>query len=93
MGTKFKHWIKRVQDTQDDEINCSECLEQVSRYVDIELATGEAERAMPRVKHHLDQCKVCREEYKILRELSLLESDGELPTNDELIERMKRRPR
>ncbi len=93
MGSKFRHWVKRVQDTKDEEINCSECLEQVSRYVDIELATGDAAQVMPRVKHHLDQCKVCREEFMILRELSELESEGELPTNDELMERLKHRPR
>lgn len=91
MRSKLLSWIKRVQATQEEEINCSECLDQVSQYVDLELATGEAAQRMPRVKHHLDQCQVCCEEYQVLRDLARLEAGEDLPTNAELLDRLKRR--
>lgn len=84
MGSKLSRWLKRVQETQDEEISCSECLDQVSQYVDLELATGQAARRMPQLKHHLDQCKVCSEEYQVLRDLAHLEVEDDLPTNEEL---------
>jgi hypothetical protein len=91
MEQKFSRWMKQVRDTQDEEIDCSTCLDQVSYYVDLELATGEAAQSMPQVGHHLRQCVVCREEYETLRGLARLEARDELPTPDELIARLKRR--
>lgn len=91
MEPKFSHWMKHVRDTQDEEIDCSACLDQISQFVDLELATGEAAQSMPQVDHHLDQCEVCNEEYHILRELALLESDEELPTHEALVERLRNR--
>ena len=54
MKPNLSRWIKSVRDTQVEEITCSECLDQVSQYVDLELASGQAARQMPRVKQHLD---------------------------------------
>jgi hypothetical protein len=84
MESKFSQWLKRVGDTRDDEIDCSSCLDQINRYVELELATGEPQRALPLVAHHLAQCKVCHEEYQLLRELALLEAHGQQPDNEEL---------
>jgi hypothetical protein len=33
---------------------------------------------LPQVKQHLEQCRVCREEYEILRELRYLDEDREM---------------
>jgi hypothetical protein len=93
MEAKFSRWIKQVRDTQDEEINCSACLEQISDYVDLELATGDAARAMPQVRQHLNQCQVCREEYQVLRELARLEAVGDMPANDELSAQLKQPPK
>ena len=84
MGTKISLWMKRVLETQDQEILCSECLDQVSRYVDLEFSAGEAHSQMPGIEHHLDQCQVCREEYEILRDLARLEASGDLPPSHDL---------
>lgn len=92
MEPKFSRWMKQVRDTQAEEIDCGVCLDHISQYVDIELATGEAAQAMPSVSHHLRQCAVCREEYELLSELARLEEQAALPTQAELIEQLKRRP-
>ena len=91
MEPKFSRWMRQVRDTQDEEISCSVCLDHISQYVDLELATGEAGQAMPLVSHHLHQCAVCREEYEVLSELARLEAHDDLPTQEELIEQLKRR--
>ncbi len=93
MKAKFSHWIKRVQETQDEEINCSTCLDQISEYVDRELAAGDAMGTMPQVHQHLNQCQVCREEYHVLQSLARMEAIGDMPVNDELFEQLLQHPR
>ena len=94
MRSNLSKWMKRVQATQADEISCSQCLDQVSQYVDLELSNAdEAAVRMPQVRQHLEQCKVCSEEYQLLRELASLERQGGLPTHADLIERLKHRPK
>lgn len=90
MASKFSRWVRRMGDTRDDEIDCSECLDQISAYVQIEIDAGAPEQLMPKVRHHLDQCGICREEYLVLRSLARAESEGSLPTSAELIEKLKR---
>lgn len=82
--------MKRVNDTQDEEINCSACLDQVSEYIDMELSGIQAAERMSQVKHHLGQCSVCMEEYQVLRSLAQYEAEDRLPTNEELAEQLKR---
>ncbi len=82
-------WLKRVYETQDDEISCDECKELISQYVQLELDTGEAARRVPRLVHHLNQCPACWDTYQILRELARLEAEGRLPDVPELIKRLK----
>ncbi len=89
MESKFSRWVKRIRDTQDVEIDCSACLDQVSQYVDLELATGRAAEQMPQVKQHLDQCAVCFDEYQVLRDLARMEMKGDLPSTDQLEDRLK----
>ena len=83
-------WLKRVLETQEDEITCTECQNLVSQYVQLELETGEATAHMPQLAHHLDQCPACWETYQLLRELVRLEGQGALPDVQELIELLKR---
>lgn len=90
MKKTYLRWIKRLQDTQEHEINCSECQDRISRYVDLELTADSAERQMPEVSHHLAQCGVCREEYLVLHDLARLEIDGRLPSAGELRARLAR---
>lgn len=84
MKTNLSKLVKHVHDTQGQEISCSECLDLVSRYVDIELSSGDATAQLPSVKQHLDQCMVCSEEYQLLHQLAVMEAENRLPGADDL---------
>lgn len=90
MDSKFSRWVKRIRDTQAEEIDCSACLDQVSQFVDLELANADAAGRMPQVRQHLEQCGVCYEEYQVLRELARMEQQGRLPSVDDLSDQLKK---
>jgi hypothetical protein len=81
---RFERWLKNLYYTQDEEISCSECFDAVSHFVELEISGEDVAGKLPRVKHHLEQCRACREEYQTLRDLRRLEEDGELPSADDL---------
>jgi len=81
---RFERWLQTIYHTQDDEISCSECFDAVSHFVELEISGEEAASKLPRVKHHIEQCRACREEYEALRDLRRLEKDDELPSVDDL---------
>lgn len=68
--SQLERLLKLVARTEDEELSCTACFEQLPVYVDLELAGEDAEARVPRLRQHLDQCGVCREEYDILRELA-----------------------
>lgn len=81
---RFTNWLKNVLETREEEISCSECFDLVSHFVELEIAGEDAAQRMPGLRHHLDQCRACRDEYEALRDLRHLEENGELPTLDDL---------
>lgn len=81
---RFEKWLRNIYETQDEEISCTECFDQVSRFVDLEISGENAVIQMPQIKQHLNQCRACREEYETLRDLRLMEEKGELPSRDDL---------
>jgi hypothetical protein len=81
----IQRFLKQIHLTQDQEILCSDCLDQVNQYVDLELNGQPAEVLMPDLKRHLDICTVCHEEYVILRDLSQAQQDEQPPSTDELL--------
>ncbi len=80
----FEKWVRKIFETEEDEISCSECFDLVSRYVDLEQSGTRADEVSRRVASHLNQCKPCRDEYETLRELAILEGADKLPSLDEL---------
>ena len=81
---RFENWLRNIYETRDEEISCTECFDQVSRFVDLEISGGDAVIQMPQIKQHLNQCRACREEYEALRDLRLMEEKGEMPSRDDL---------
>lgn len=79
---RFEAWLRNIYETQDVEISCTECFDQVSYFVEIEVSGRDVVTELPQVKQHLDQCRACREEYEILRDLRRLEDEGEMPAFD-----------
>ena len=81
---RFERWLRNIYETQDVEISCTECFDLVSRFVETEISGRDVVAELPQVKQHLDQCRACREEYEILRDLRRLEKEGDLPSLDDL---------
>ncbi len=78
-------FLKRILKTEEHEISCSECFDLVSVYVDRELSGSLPDRAMKRIALHLEQCRACREEYEILRDLVQFESSRQIPSLQDLL--------
>jgi hypothetical protein len=51
------------------EIGCDECFARLDEYVEVEVAGGDADAAVPGLRAHLDGCPACREEHDSLRAL------------------------
>jgi hypothetical protein len=79
----FDRLLQHIAATEDEEISCTECFDLVPQYVDLEIA-GQVADKLPRLRQHLNQCGVCREEYETLRDLVRLEAEGRFPSVDEL---------
>jgi anti-sigma factor RsiW len=53
----------------EPELTCEECFELLHRYVDLELAGADADRAVPGMRPHLSGCPACRDDHESLRAL------------------------
>jgi hypothetical protein len=78
----FDDLVRRVWEIED-EIPCTECFLLVPRYADLEVAGEAADKKLPHVRQHLNECGVCREAYEILRDLVRREAEGRPPSSDE----------
>jgi hypothetical protein len=65
---KLKKLIRMIVATRDTEIGCAECFEELDRFVEMVLDGKNADEALPLVRHHLDLCGDCLEEYEVLME-------------------------
>ena len=52
--------------TEDEEIGCVDCYDDMDNFVQMHLDGKSPEEALPLVKHHLDICPACQEEYQAL---------------------------
>jgi hypothetical protein len=48
------------------ELSCEQCFEELDRYVELELAGADADRAIPGMRAHLEGCPACREDHESL---------------------------
>jgi len=82
-SSTLKELLHRILNTRKDEIGCESCYESLDRFVEMELDGKDPEQVLPLVKHHLQLCTGCDEEYKAL--ISALESwqAGEAPIKPE----------
>lgn len=48
------------------ELTCEECFEQLDRYVDVELAGADPDRAVPGMRAHLIGCPACADDHESL---------------------------
>jgi hypothetical protein len=73
---ELKQTLRRLLGPAEPEVGCDVCFEQLDRYVELELAGENADRAIPGLRAHLDGCPACREEHESLR--ALARSDRQL---------------
>ena len=66
---ELKQALGRLLGPAEPEIGCDECFDQLDRYVELELAGGDTDTALPGFHAHLDGCPACREEHESLRAL------------------------
>ena len=48
------------------EVSCEECFERLDEFVELELAGGDVDGAVPGLRAHLEGCPACREEHESL---------------------------
>jgi hypothetical protein len=87
--TVFGGWLERVLATQPEEITCSDCFDQISHYVDLEVAGKDPAATLPDVAHHLSQCPACAEEHQALLGLAWMEAIGHLPDTETLLSELR----
>jgi hypothetical protein len=61
--------MQRLLGPAGPEVTCETCFEELDRYVELELAGADAERAVPGMRAHLEGCPACREEHDSLLDL------------------------
>ncbi|MEA2365339.1 MAG: hypothetical protein QOI32_851 [Thermoleophilaceae bacterium] len=61
--------LRRLLGPEGPDIGCDECFDRLDEYVELELANGDADAAIPGMGTHLEGCPTCREERDSLRAL------------------------
>jgi hypothetical protein len=73
-GRDFDPTVLRLLGTDEPELDCDECFEQLDRYVESEVAGGPSDALVPGPRAHLVGCPACAEEHESLRALLELDS-------------------
>lgn len=63
---QFTQLIRSIFAAKDEEILCTEFVQLLPRFVDLELSNQEPRTLLPEVDHHLHQCPECDEVYQAL---------------------------
>ncbi|MDQ7030844.1 MAG: hypothetical protein Q9O62_14250 [Ardenticatenia bacterium] len=58
--------VEGVLATEETELSCDECFEELDRFAELVLAGREIPEAMRLVQAHLERCGDCREEFEAL---------------------------
>lgn len=64
--TERRRLIAALLGPAEPELTCEECFEQLDRYVDLEVAGADADRAVPGMRAHLAGCPACLEDHASL---------------------------
>lgn len=58
--------LQMLDMTREDELSCDEVHELVDQYIELKESGEDVDQLMPLMKHHLDMCWECFEEYEAL---------------------------
>ena len=67
--------ITRLENTLEDELSCDEVFALVDEYAEASQRGEDVETLKPLIRHHLDMCRECDEEYMAL--IQVLEGTAE----------------
>jgi hypothetical protein len=62
----LKQLLKMISNTREDEIDCDDVLNIVDVYAEAVARGEDPSEMLPLVKHHLEMCAPCLEEYEAL---------------------------
>lgn len=62
----LKQLLKMISNTREDEIDCDDVLNIVDVYAEAVARGEDPSEMLPLVKHHLELCAPCLEEYEAL---------------------------
>jgi hypothetical protein len=62
--------LRRLLGPGRPELTCEQCFDELDRYVELELAGGDADRLIPGMRAHLDGCPACAEDHASLRDIA-----------------------
>lgn len=63
---KTLNFLKMLSMTETQEISCTDVYTLIDQYVEKKRRGEDVSAIMPKVKHHLDMCRDCFEEYEAL---------------------------
>ena len=61
-----KEMLRMIVNTQDEELSCDEVFELLDVYAERAAHAEDVAGTFPLIKHHLDMCPDCREEFEAL---------------------------
>lgn len=62
----LKGLLHKIIHTQEDEMDCQQVYEVLDVYAEMSARGEDVSAALPMVKHHLEMCKDCEEEFEAL---------------------------
>ena len=62
----LEHALGRLLGPGEPEVGCDACFDELDRYVELEIAGVDADKAVPGLRAHLDGCPACRAEHDSL---------------------------
>lgn len=68
--------LRRLLGSDELDIGCEGCFDELDRYVELELAGADADRAVPGMSVHLSGCPACAQERDSLRALLAEDAAG-----------------
>ncbi len=66
---KMQKMMAMLANTRDVELTCDEVFAVLDQFAEMTARGEDVSRLMPLVKHHLDMCPDCMEEYRVLESI------------------------
>ena len=76
MSRREDELLRALLGPEGPELSCEECFELLDRYVELEVAGSDADRAVPGMLAHLEGCPACHEDHVSLRALVQSDTSG-----------------